>query len=293
MCIRDRSLDGVFVLVGVEEDPCFDHRGFGTRLAIERLGFVGSQCFEGFVYAPDGTLAVSDRGDVVMDAGDATVGAQFTECFAVLASRICGQTYSFADEGDAATTARRGFCVREGQFRVNIDQCAGHNEVLRYPWAVLFVEEAEFSERFFVEFVPSNARIDFWGTFAVRTVCGADVAATASLRAVALIMLAVVTLPIVTAVITAAVWTPAITALPITTAVVALRATVSAALVTAAMFVAVPFTAAPVLTVIAFVTLPFATTWAIVAATITTVPPFIAATTLAALPAVTIAFSTW
>lgn len=283
-----QSLDGFFVLVGVEEDPRFDHRGFGSRLALERFRFVGAQGFERFVYASDGTLTVSDRGDVVVDARNAAVGTQFTECFAVLAGRIRGQSYSFADEGDAATTTRRGFCVREGQFRVNIDQCAGHNEVLRYPWAVLFIEEAEFAERFFIEFVPGYARIDFWGAFAVGAVCGADVAATASLRAVALIMLAVVTLPIVTAVITAAVWTPAIT-----TAVIALRAAVSAALVAAATFGALPFTVAPVLTVVAFVTLPFPTTWAIVAATIATVPPFIAATTLAALPVVTTTFSTW
>lgn len=99
---------------------------------------------------------------MVVDARNAAVGTQFTECFAVLAGRIRGQPYSFANEGNSATTTRCRFCVREGEFRVNIDQCAGHNEVLRYPWTVLFVEETEFAERFFIEFVTGYARIDFW-----------------------------------------------------------------------------------------------------------------------------------
>ena len=66
---------------------------------------------------------------------------------------------------------------------------------------MFLLEEAELAERFFVEFVPCDARIDFWGAFTIGTVRGTDVAAAASLRAVALVMLTVVTLSIVTAVI--------------------------------------------------------------------------------------------
>ncbi|MDD0857469.1 hypothetical protein NHF46_06200 [Arthrobacter alpinus] len=69
-------------------------------------------------------------------ATDATVGAQFAQRLAVLASCIRSHGNGFTDTGQTATATACSKSVLEGQLRLDVDQTASHDQVLGNPFVV-------------------------------------------------------------------------------------------------------------------------------------------------------------
>ena len=110
----------------------------GVEVEVELLGVL--QQFEGLLGLAAAAFGVGDQRDVVVRAGDATVGAQLADGFVVLLHVVRGDAECFADDGDTAGSGHGGLGVFVGAFRVEVEQTACGDEVLGDHGGVLFVE---------------------------------------------------------------------------------------------------------------------------------------------------------
>ena len=108
-------------------------------------------------------------------AADPAVGAEFAKRFAIVAGSVGGQAHGFADGGQTSATAAGSQGVLEGQLRVDVDEAAGHHQVLGDPICALAFKGLDLVLRDPVEFLARNVVVDLRGTLAVRAVGAAQI----------------------------------------------------------------------------------------------------------------------
>ena len=143
--------------------------------SVKVLGFRRADHVQSTVRAAKATLAVSHHRQVHVGPTDAAVRTEFTQGFAVVAGGVGRQANRFADYREAATAAACSKGVLEGQFGLNVDQPASHDQVLGDPPGALLLKGLDLVTRGAVELLARDVLINFRGTFAVRTVGAADV----------------------------------------------------------------------------------------------------------------------
>ncbi|VXB09892.1 conserved hypothetical protein [Arthrobacter sp. 9AX] len=109
-------------------------------------------------------------------AADPPIGAEFAQCLAVVAGCVGGEANSFTDSGQPATAAAGGEGVLEGQFRLVVDQAAGHHQVAGDPLGAVGLQSLDLVLRGAVQLLARYIVVDLGGPFPVRAVGAAEVA---------------------------------------------------------------------------------------------------------------------
>ncbi len=174
--LRDLKLaDSSVQLIQVRTCTGRHNRQLHLARSVKILGFGRTDHIQCTVRAAEATFAVGHYGQVYVRSADTAVGTEFTQCLAIVAGSVSRQTHSFTDSRETATAAACSQGVLERKLRFNVDQAPGHDQVLCNPACALLFKGLDLVTRGTVEFLARDVVIDLGGTFAVRTVCAADV----------------------------------------------------------------------------------------------------------------------
>ncbi len=174
--LRDLKLaDSSVQLIQVRACTGRHNRQLHLARSVKILSFGRTNHIQCTVRAAEATFAVGHHRQVYVGSTDTAVGTEFTQCLAIVAGSVGRQTHSFTDSRETATAAACSQGVLERKLRFNVYQAAGHDQVLCNPACALLFKGLDLVTRGTVEFLARDVVIDLGGTFAVRTVCAADV----------------------------------------------------------------------------------------------------------------------
>lgn len=155
--LRDLQLaEGGVLLVEIEASP--GHRN-GERHAdgyVECCDIDRVAELESTVGALQPTLTVDHQRQLVVSAGDTTVGAKLAQGQSVVAETVGGDRDRLADNGDTTGTTAGSLSVLVRKLRVFLDELSCHDEVPRNEVGVLFAQRLQLRTGHLVEL----ARLD-------------------------------------------------------------------------------------------------------------------------------------